>query len=153
MNLYVHTHMFWYNINCVFKFARNACNRVHCTRTGEHGSPLHYFGNCISFIQFIFIMNFLPLLSGRIISAPTFICTNGCYTTLGHNKFFTLQTVFPTLIFHFQFSILHLIKTIYTNWERRLAVRAPNERPYRIVWTITMLRSTIIFHFQFSILI
>jgi hypothetical protein len=38
---------------------------------GEHGSPLHYFGNCISFIQLIFIINFLPLLSGRIISAPT----------------------------------------------------------------------------------
>ena len=45
--------------------------------------------------------------------------------------FFTLQTVFPTTIFHFQFSILHLIKTIYTNRERRLAVRASNERPYR----------------------
>ena len=32
---------------------------------------LYYFGNCISFIQFIFIMNFMPLLSGRMISAPT----------------------------------------------------------------------------------
>ena len=53
---------------------RIACNRVQCTRTGEHGSPLHYFGNCISFIQFIFIINFLPLLGGRIISAPTELC-------------------------------------------------------------------------------
>ena len=26
----------------MFKFARNACNRVRCTRTGEHGSPPHY---------------------------------------------------------------------------------------------------------------
>ena len=50
---------------------RIACNRVQCTRTRGHGSPLHYFGNCISFIQFIFIINFLPLLGGRIISAPT----------------------------------------------------------------------------------
>ena len=44
--------------------------------------------------------------------------------------FFTLQTVCPTAIFHFQFSILHLIKTVYTNWERRLAVRADIVRPY-----------------------
>ena len=79
--------------------------------------------------------------------------------------FFTLQTVFPTLIFHFQFSILHLIKTVFTNWERRLAVRASDERPYGIVRTVAMLRSgiiclftlqtvfpTLIFHFQFSIL-
>ena len=71
---YVHTHMFSYNMNCVFKIAHSVCNRVQCTRTGEHGSPLHYFGNCISFIQFIFIINFLPLLSGRIISAPTELC-------------------------------------------------------------------------------
>ena len=49
--------------------------------------------------------------------------------------FFTLQTVFPTLIFHFQFSILHLIKTVFTNWERRLAVRASDERPYKTVFT------------------
>ena len=49
--------------------------------------------------------------------------------------FLTLQTVFPTLIFHFQFSILHLIKTVYTNRERRLAVRASDERPYKTVFT------------------
>ena len=58
--------------------------------------------------------------------------------------FLVLQTVFPTLIFHFQFSILHLIKTIFTNRERRLAVRASNERPYGIVRTVAMLRSGII---------
>ena len=34
-----------HNINCVFNFARNACNRVHCTRTGEHGSPLQNCSN------------------------------------------------------------------------------------------------------------
>jgi len=34
--------------------------------------------------------------------------------------FFTLQTVFPTLIFHFQFSILHLIKTVYTILKEKL---------------------------------
>ena len=50
-------------------FERYAFNRVHRTRTGEHGSPLHYFGNCISFIQFIFIINFLSLLGGWIISS------------------------------------------------------------------------------------
>ena len=79
--------------------------------------------------------------------------------------FFTLQTVFPTLIFHFPFSILHLIKTVCTNWVRRLAVRASNERPYGIVRMVAMLRSgiicsftlqtvfpTLIFHFPFSIL-
>lgn len=32
---------------------------------------MYYFGNCISFIQFVFIINFMPLLGGRIISAPT----------------------------------------------------------------------------------
>ena len=48
---------------------------------------LYYFGNCISFIQFIFIINFLQLLSGRIISAHT-DCANGCNVTLGHNMFF-----------------------------------------------------------------
>ena len=68
---YVHTHMFGYNINRVFNFARIACNRVHCTRTGEHGSPLHYFCNCISFIQFISIIVFVSLLSGRPMNAPT----------------------------------------------------------------------------------
>ena len=36
--------------------------------------------------------------------------------------FFTLQTVFPTLIFNFQFSILHLIKAVFTNRVRWLAV-------------------------------
>ena len=49
-------------------------------------------------------------------------CANNCNVTLGHNMFFTLQTVCPTTIFHFQFSILHLIKTVFTNRERRLAV-------------------------------
>ena len=29
MKFYVHTHIFWYNINCVFNFARNACNHTH----------------------------------------------------------------------------------------------------------------------------
>ena len=58
--------------------------------------------------------------------------------------FFTLQTVFPTLIFHFPFSILHLIKTVCTNGERRLAVLADNIRPYGIVRTVAMLRSGII---------
>ena len=36
--------------------------------------------------------------------------------------FLTLQTVFPTLIFHFQFSILHLIKAVFTNIKSRLTV-------------------------------
>ena len=43
-------------------------------------------------------------------NAPT-VYTNSNNATLGHKCFLTLQT-------------------IYTNWERRLAVRAPNERPY-----------------------
>ena len=30
-------------------FARNACNRVQRTRTGEHGSPLHYGGSIVTF--------------------------------------------------------------------------------------------------------
>ena len=78
-------------------------------------------------------------------NAPT-VYTNSNNATLGHKCFLTLQT-------------------IYTNWERRLAVRASNERPYGIVRTVAMLRSgiirfftlqtvfpTLIFHFQFSIL-
>ena len=94
------------------------------------------------------------------------ICTNGCNTTLGHNMFFTLQTCFPTIIFNFPFSILHLIKTVCTNWERRLAVRASNERPYRLIckngcnttlghnmfFTLQTCFPTIIFNFPFSIL-
>ena len=46
-------------------------------------------------------------------NAPT-VYTNSYNTTLGHKCFLTLQT-------------------IYTNWERRLAVRASNERPYGFV--------------------
>ena len=46
-------------------------------QTGEHGSPLHYFGNCISFIQFIFIINFLPLQNYE----------NNHNATLGHDMF------------------------------------------------------------------
>ena len=41
---------------------------------------LYYFGNCISFIQFIFIMNFLSLLGGRPMNAPTGLCEKlQCY--------------------------------------------------------------------------
>jgi len=32
--------------------------------TGEHGSPLHHLGNCISFIWFIFIKKIVSLLAG-----------------------------------------------------------------------------------------
>ena len=46
-------------------------------------------------------------------NAPT-VYTNSYNTTLGHKCFLTLQT-------------------IYTNWERRLAVRASNERPHGFV--------------------
>lgn len=41
--------------------------------------------------------------------AATLNCANSYYTTLGHNMFFILQTIFPTAIFHFQFSIFHLM--------------------------------------------
>ena len=51
--------------------ARNACNRVQRTRLGEHGSPLHYFGNYGSFIRFISIIVFVSLLGGRLMNAPT----------------------------------------------------------------------------------
>ena len=43
-------------------------------------------------------------------------CTNGCNTTLGHNMLLILQTT-------------------YTNGVRRLAVRASNERPYKLTTT------------------
>ena len=52
-------------------FERYAFNRVHRTRTGEHGVPLHYFGNYGSFIRFISIIVFVSLLSGRPMNAPT----------------------------------------------------------------------------------
>ena len=45
-------------------------------------------------------------------NAPT-VYTNSNNATLGHKCFLTLQT-------------------IYTNWERRLAVLADNIRPYEI---------------------
>lgn len=38
---------------------------------GEHGSPLHYFGNNGSFIRFISIIVFVSLLGGRPMNAPT----------------------------------------------------------------------------------
>ena len=89
MKYYVRRNVFWYDENCVFNFARIACNRVRCTRTGEHGSPLHYFGNCISFIRFIFIINFLLLLAGGWYP-PLRDCANNYNTTLGHNMFFDI---------------------------------------------------------------
>ena len=90
-----------------------------CTRTGEHGSPLHYYlGNCISFIQFIFIINFLPLLSGRPMNAPTGLCERLQYYARAWYVFWHLQTVF-------------------TNWVRRLAVRAPDVRPYELFCVCT----------------
>ena len=46
-------------------------------------------------------------------NAPT-VYTNSNNATLGHKCFLILQT-------------------IYTNWERRLAVRASDERPYGFV--------------------
>ena len=53
-------------------------------------------------------------------SAPT-VYINNNNTTLGHNMFFDIVNCLPDI--NFPFSILHLIKTIYTNWERWLAVR------------------------------
>jgi len=38
----------------VFKFARIACNRVRCTRKGEHGSPLQNINDFVTFIKFVF---------------------------------------------------------------------------------------------------
>ena len=45
-------------------------------------------------------------------------CANGSNVRLGHNMFLILQTVFP-------------------NWERRLAVRAPDERHYELFCVCT----------------
>ena len=82
---------------------------------------------------------------------------NGTYRV-----FFCLQTVCPTAIFNFPFSTFNFkklslwhnkfftLQTIYTNWERRLAVRASNERPYWIAKTITILRSGIICFFDIT---
>ena len=42
------------------------------------------------------------------------------------------------------------LQTIFTNWERRLAVRASNERPYWIVRTVAMLGSGIICFFDIT---
>ena len=60
-------------------------------------------------------------------------CTNNYNNTLGHDMFFTLQT-------------------ICTNWERWLTVRASNECPYWIVRTVAILRSGIIcfWHYKLS---
>ena len=69
-----------------------------------------FFGNCISFIRFIFIINFLLSLGGRPMNAPTFKRNFYIYKNSRATMICTLQTVFPTLIFHFPFSILHLIK-------------------------------------------
>ena len=157
MILFAYSHNFWCDENCVFSFARNACNRVRCTRTGEHGSTLHYFGNCISFIRFIFIINFL-LSSAGVQWTPLLDCESNYNTTLGHNMLLTLQTVFPTLIFHFQFSILHLTKPFaraeYVLVLRKLSSRIGNGGSpcYRFVRTIAMLRSgiNVFWHYKLS---
>ena len=107
MKFYVHTHMFWYNINCVFNFARIACNRVQCTRTGEHGSPLqtihgfHYIKK--------FLLNIIFYQGGRIISAPTNKQQLSYkQKTVGKQCFaFCKLSSRPKFsIFHFQLSIL-----------------------------------------------
>ena len=66
--------------------------------------------------------------------------------TVGHNMFFTLQTVFSTLTFHFQFSILHLTKPFARVWFvlvlHKLSSRTGNGgSPYGNLPTTTMLRS------------
>ena len=38
--------------------------KVMILGVGEHGSPLHHLGNCISFIWFIFIKKIVSLLAG-----------------------------------------------------------------------------------------
>ena len=142
MILFAYSHNFWCDENCVFSFARNACNRVRCTRTGEHGSTLHYFGNCISFIRFIFIINFLLSRAG-VQWTPLLDCESNYNATLGHNMFFYI-----TNCFHEQGTAARragvqwtplqncanncnvtlgqnmflILQTAYTNWERRLAV-------------------------------
>ena len=65
---------------------------------------LFYFGNCISFIQLIFIINFLPLLDGRPMNALQ-NCANGCNVTLGHNMFFDITNCLPDI--NFPFSIFN----------------------------------------------
>ena len=69
---------------------------------------LYYFGNCISFIQFIFIMNFMPLLGGRMISAPTELCERlQCYARAKYVFYITnsLPDInFPFSIFNFTFN-------------------------------------------------
>ena len=119
MILFAYSHNFWCDENCVFSFARIACNRVCCTRTGEHGSTLHYFGNCISFIRFIFIINFLLSRAG-VQWTPLLDCESNYNSTLGHDMFFYITNCLPDI--NFPFSILHLIKAVFTNRERRLAV-------------------------------
>ena len=81
----------WYCllIHIIFDVMKNVYSILHAMRaivyvaherTGEHGSSIHYFGNCISFIQFVFIINFLPLLGGRPMTAPTNLCEQlQCY--------------------------------------------------------------------------
>lgn len=74
-----------------------------------------------------------------------FFCVgaNGSYTTLGHNMFFILQTIFPTAIFHFQFSIFHLM-----NLSTRIRYGgSPYWRiisPYKIKTTVNIVLSTVV---------
>lgn len=84
-----------------------------------HGSPLHYFGNCISFIQFVFIINFLSLLGGRPMNAPTdthillYIIWSG--NTDFHFAIHIPDHNFQLSIFNFQFN-----KQVWRNWQTRM---------------------------------
>ena len=69
MILFAYSYNFWCDEKCVFKFARNACNRVQCTRTGEHGSPLRASNDRPYWIN----------------------CKNLYNVTLGHNMFLILR--------------------------------------------------------------
>ena len=92
---------------------------MHCTRLGEHGSPLHYFGNYGSFIRFISIIVFVSLLGGRPMNAPTdthillYIIWSG--NTDFHFAIHIPDHNFQLSIFNFQFN-----KQVWRNWQTRM---------------------------------
>ena len=73
----------------------------------------------------------------RLLHIKTYVCENKISSRRASNErpYGIVQTV---AILRSGMICFLILQTVYTNWERRLAVRASNERPYRIVKTIAM---------------
>ena len=91
---------------------------------------LYYFGNCISFIQFIFIINFLSLLGGRPMNAPTKLYLLAIFIKPNKNGWITFF-VNPTVNFLFGNLKYELILCRHERLRRQ--VYTQNRGEYRLL--------------------